>query len=126
MRSDDGGRLQKREIAAESLEPGASPIIVARRHCIGTGLAAAVAGRIAGGRASREPRPRRWSLGQAPADGQPEPGASAPGLPSRPDGMIEIVLPNGGAHCHGVVEHASEGSGYLCQRAGTALHRRLG
>ena len=28
---------QKREIAAESLEPGASPITVARRHGIGTG-----------------------------------------------------------------------------------------
>ena len=32
---------------------------------------------------------------EALADGQPEPGASAPGLPSRLDGMIEIVLPNG-------------------------------
>jgi hypothetical protein len=45
-------------------------------------------------RAELTTTPVRPALG-VPADGRPEPGASAPSSLSRPDGMIEIVLPSG-------------------------------
>jgi len=96
---------QKREIAAESLEPGASPITVARRHGIGTGQIYTWRRQLLEGSLGATAQPvARFARAEAmamepgseaPADGQPEPGASAPGSPSRPDGMIEIVLPNG-------------------------------
>lgn len=96
---------QKREIAAASLEPGASPITVARRHGIGSGQLYTWRRQLLKGSLGAVVQPvaqvacaevRAVEPGPgAPADGRPEPGVSAPSSQSRPDGMIEIVLPSG-------------------------------
>jgi transposase len=96
---------QKREIAAESLEPGASPITVARRHGIGSGQLYRWRRQLLEGSlgAAVQPvaqfaRAEVMAVGPgsgAPTDGRPEPGVSAPSLQSRAEGMIEIVLPSG-------------------------------
>jgi len=98
---------QKREIAAESLEPGVSPITVARRHGISSGqlytwrrqllegsLGATAQPVARFARAEVMAMPVQPALGVA-ADGGREPGVSAPSSSSRPDGLIEIVLPSG-------------------------------
>ncbi len=96
---------QKREIAAESLEPGISPITVARRYGISSGLLytwpATSAGRIAG--VTRQPVAKfaRVEVMAVPADPAPslspvpEPAAAASGPMKHPDGMTEIALPGG-------------------------------
>ena len=98
---------QKREIAAESLEPGISPMTVVRRHGISSGqlytwrrqllegsLAATAAPVAQFACAEVIAMPVQPGLGTS-ADGRAEPGVSAPSSLSRPDGMIEIVLPSG-------------------------------
>jgi transposase len=95
---------QKREIAAESLEPGASPVAVARKHGISTGqlytwrqqlLRTAV-----GAAADTKPSfvrvdvvaglPRLEAATPAPPTAPP----TAPS-PAQPDGRIEITLSRG-------------------------------
>jgi transposase len=93
---------QKQTIAAESMEPGASPTDVARRHGIGTGQlynwrrALMAAQPRAVGRFAR--------VGLAPqlasvTDAGPATSASMPdlagGATSRSPGLIEIILPGG-------------------------------
>ena len=98
---------EKREIATESLEPGVSPITVVRRHGISSsqlytwrrqlleGSLATTAQPVAQfARAELTATPVPPALA-TPADGRPEPSVSAPSSPSRPEGMIEIVLPSG-------------------------------
>ena len=98
---------QKREIAAESLEPGVSPITVVRRHGISSsqlytwrrqlleGSLGATAQPVAQfARAEVMSMPVQPALGAA-GDGRAEPGASAAGSLSRLAGMIEIMLPSG-------------------------------
>ena len=85
---------QKREIAAESLEPGASPITVARRHGIGSGQLYSWRRQLLEGSPGAAVQPVALGSG-APAGGRPEPGVSAQNLHSRPDGMMEIVLRGG-------------------------------
>lgn len=98
---------QKREIAAESLEPGVSPSAVARRRGINSGQLYTWRRQLLEGslgmstqpvaqfaRAEVLAMPVQPALG-APAEGLPEPGACAAGSPSRLDGLIEIVLPSG-------------------------------
>jgi len=103
---------QKREIAAESLEPGASPITVARRHGISTGqlytwrqqllrnavgtAAAATPSFVRVDVVARAARleaaiPARPAL-EAPAPTTERPTALSP---AQPDGRIEITLSRG-------------------------------
>lgn len=93
---------EKREIAAESLEPGVSPITVVRRHGISSSQLYTWRRQLLEGSLATTAQPvaqfARAELTAAlaaPADGRPEPGVSAPSSLSRPDGMIEIVLPSG-------------------------------
>ncbi len=98
---------QKREIAAESVELGESPITVARRHGVSSGQLYTWRRQLLEGslgvtaqpvaqfaRAEVMAMPVEPALG-APADGRSEPGVSATSSASRPDGLIEIVLPSG-------------------------------
>ena len=93
---------QKREIVAESLEPGLTPADVARKHGISTGqlytwrrqlvsLQSAVS-------TSAGPRFASVELG-VPASMSPPapvpPVLNGPPTPIRPSGLIEIVLPGG-------------------------------
>lgn len=98
---------RKREIAAESLEPGASPITVARKHGISTGqlytwrqellrnaLGAPSDTKPGFVRVDVEAGPPRLA---APELGPPVPPAVPPAmpLPTQPDGRIEITLSRG-------------------------------
>ena len=88
---------QKREIAAESLQPGVSPIMVARRYGISSGLLYTwrqqlLCGAL-GAVANTKPR---FVLVDVVA-GHPHPEVAAPlGSPNaEPNGQIEIVLSGG-------------------------------
>ena len=95
---------QKREIAAESLEPGISPITVARRYGISSGLLYTWRRHLLEGSlgVTRQPVAKfaRVEVMAVPADPAPaispvpQP-AAASGPMDRPDGMIEIALPGG-------------------------------
>ena len=95
---------QKREIAAESLEPGISPITVARRYGISSGLLYTWRRPLLEGSLGTSPGPAakfaRVDLlpipqHPAPATASPPQAAAASNLASHPDGMIEIALPGG-------------------------------
>ena len=96
---------QKREIAAESLEPGISPITVARRYGISSGLLYTWRRHLLEGSLGVTGQPvakfARVEVMAMPADPAPaippapHPAATPSGPMNRPDGMIEIVLPGG-------------------------------
>lgn len=94
---------QKREIAAESLEPGISPITVARRYGISSGLLYTWRRHLLEGSLGTTPRPvarfARVDVMAMPTDPVPTSSspqaASVPGPINHPDGMIEIALPGG-------------------------------
>jgi transposase len=95
---------QKHEIAAESLEPGASPVAVARKHGISTGQLYTWRQQLlrnaVGAAADTKPcfvrvdvvagRPRLETATPAPPTAPP----TAPS-PAQPDGRIEITLSRG-------------------------------
>src|SRR5579872_5531240 len=95
---------QKREIAAESLEPGISPITVARRYGISSGLLYTWRRHLLEGSLGVT---RQAVATFARVDVTAMAGDSAPATPSspqpaptpnsmnHPDGMIEIALPGG-------------------------------
>jgi transposase len=96
---------QKREIAAESLEPGISPITVARRYGISSGLLYTWRRHLLEGSLglARQPVAKftRVEVMAMPTDPMPatrpvpqSTTASSDPL-NRPDGMIEIALPGG-------------------------------
>jgi transposase len=95
---------QKREIAAESLEPGISPITVARRYGISSGLLYTwrrhlLEGSLGSspGAAAKFARVEVVAMPQPPAlstASRPQAAATSNSL-SAPDGMIEIALPSG-------------------------------
>jgi transposase len=94
---------QKREIAAESLEPGISPITVARRYGISSGLLYTWRRHLLEGSlgVTRQPVAEfaRVEVMAVPADptpalsSVPEPAAAASGPMKHPDGMIEKPCP---------------------------------
>jgi transposase len=95
---------QKREIAAESLEPGASPIIVARKHGISTGQLYTWRQQLlrnaVGAAADTKPGFVRVDVvaGLARLEtATPVPPTAPPTVPSpaQPDGRIEITLSRG-------------------------------
>jgi len=95
---------QKREIAAESLEPNISPITVARRYGISSGLLYTWRRHLLEGSLGTSDRPvtkfARVEVMAMPADPAPTiPPVAQPAAPSgpmhRPYGMIEIALPGG-------------------------------
>ena len=94
---------QKREIAAESLEAGISPITVARRYGISSGLLYTWRRHLLEGSlgVTRQPQAKfaRVEVMAVPADPAPAISPVAPAIPSgpmnHPDGMIEITLPGG-------------------------------
>src|SRR5215472_8930281 len=93
---------QKREIAAESLEPGISPVTVARRYGISSGLLYTWRRHLLEGSLGTASRPvakfARVEVMAMPADPAPAapPVASASAVASAPmNGMIEIALPGG-------------------------------
>ena len=96
---------QKRDIAAESLEPGISPITVARRYGISSGLLYTWRRHLLEGSLGVTGQPvakfARVEMMAMPADPAPaippapHPAATPSGPMSRPDGMIEISLPGG-------------------------------
>jgi len=93
---------QKREIAAESLEPGISPITVARRYGISSGqlytwrrhLLEGSLG-AAAGPAAKFARVEVMAMPAQPAPPSLPQPAPTPNSMNRPDGMIEIALPGG-------------------------------
>ena len=94
---------QKREIAAESLEPGISPITVARRYGISSGLLYTWRRHLLEGSlgVTRQPVAKfaRVEVMAMPADPAPAippvAQSAAPSGPMLTDGMIEIALPGG-------------------------------
>jgi transposase len=96
---------QKRDIAAESLEPGVSPITVARRYGVSSGLLYTWRRHLLEGSLGvpRQPVAKfaRVEVMAMPADPVPatrpaaQPAAAPSGPMNRPDGMIEIALPGG-------------------------------
>jgi transposase len=95
---------QKREIAAESLEPGISPITVARRYGISSGLLYTWRRHLLEGSLGTASRPvakfaRVEVLGMpaqpAPATPSAAQPAAVPSGTNHTDGMIEIALPGG-------------------------------
>ena len=93
---------QKREIAAESLEPGVSPITVARRYGISSGLLYTWRRHLLEGSlgATRQTVAKfaRVEVMAMPTDPAIPPAvqSAAPSAPMHhPDGMIEIALPGG-------------------------------
>jgi transposase len=90
---------QKREIAAESLEPNISPITVARRYGISSGLLYTLRRHLLEGSlgVTRQPAAKfaRVEVMAMPTD-PAIPQSAAPSAPMHhPDGMIEIALPGG-------------------------------
>jgi transposase len=96
---------QKRELAAESLEPGISPISVARRYSISSGLPHTWRRHLPEGPlgAIRQPVAKfaRVEMMAMPADpalvtpSAAQLAAARSGPMNHPDGMIEIALPGG-------------------------------
>lgn len=95
---------QKREIAAESLEAGISPITVARRYGISSGLLYTWWRHLLEGSLGTIARPvaefARVEVMARLADLAPAPASPAQLAPptnsmNHPDGMIEIALPGG-------------------------------
>ena len=95
---------QKREIAAESLEPGISPITVARRYGISSGLLYTWRRHLLEGSLGTASRPvakfarvEVLAMASQPAPATPSlpQPVPAPNLMNHPDGMIEIALPGG-------------------------------
>jgi transposase len=95
---------QKREIAAESLEPGISPITVARRYGISSGLLYTWRRHLLEGSLGTSAHPvarfARVDVMAMPTDPGPAPRSSpqptpTPNSVNHPDGMIEIALPGG-------------------------------
>jgi transposase len=93
---------QKREIAAESLEPNISPITVARRYGISSGLLYTWRRHLLEGSlgVTRQPAAKfaRVEVMAMPTDPAIPPAvqSAAPSAPMHhPDGMIEIALPGG-------------------------------
>ena len=96
---------QKREIAAESLEPGISPITVARRYGISSGQLYTWRRHLLEGSLGSTSQPlakfARVDVMAVPTPLTPaippaaQPVAAAPGPTNQPDGMIEIALPGG-------------------------------
>jgi transposase len=96
---------QKREIVAESLEPGQSATEVARKHGISTGQLYTWRQQLLSGSSAIitrvEPRFAQVEMTAVPPAmaqeaPRPEPVPPMPVLqPCRPDGLIEIVLPGG-------------------------------
>lgn len=94
---------QKREIAAESLEPGVSPITVARRYGISSGQLYTWRRHLLEGSLGAAARPvarfARVEVTAMPADPAPSPGPQPTTVPPGPlnhlSGMIEIALPGG-------------------------------
>ena len=91
---------QKREIAAESLEPGISPITVARRYGISSGLLYTWRRHLLEGSLGTVAKFARVEVLAMPA--QPAPAtpsapqpAAVPSGTNPPEGMIEIALPGG-------------------------------
>lgn len=93
---------QKREIVGESLGPDLTPTEVARKHGIGTGQLYTWRQQLLGlqGAVPNRPMPRFAAVElaslplPAPAPRSPEPPA-LPLPPSKPEGLIEILLPGG-------------------------------
>ena len=87
---------QKREIAGESLEPGISPITVARRYGISSGLLYTWRRHLLEGSLGTSARPAtkfaRVEVTAMPAD--PSPATTLNSM-KHSDGMIEIALPGG-------------------------------
>src|SRR5947209_18960090 len=87
---------QKREIAAESLGPGVSPITVARRYGISSGLLYTWRRHLLEGSLGTSARPAtkfaRVEVTAMPTD--PSPATTLNSM-KHPDGMIEIALPGG-------------------------------
>src|ERR1700760_1131307 len=91
---------QKRSIVTESLGPGLTPTEVARKYAISSGLLYSWRQQVLGGQVSvvtgSAPNFARVELGPALDASEPVlPEIPAPPPPSRPDGVIEVVLPSG-------------------------------
>jgi len=95
---------QKREIAAESLEAGISPITVARRYGISSGQLYTWRRQLLEGSLGTSAQPvarfARVDVMAMPTDPGPAPRSSpqptpTPNSVNHPDGMIEIALPGG-------------------------------
>lgn len=94
---------QKRDIVMESLEPGGSPIAVARRHGIGSGLLYTWRRQLVEGRlkALLPASPSFVSVAALPdgedaaADQPVSQAASSAAMPGAVPASIEIVLPDG-------------------------------
>ena len=95
---------QKREIAAESLEAGMSPITVARRDGISSGLLYTWRRHLLDGSLGASAQPvakfARVEVVAVPTDPVPAPSSLPSAAPKsdvagRPEGMIEITLPDG-------------------------------
>jgi transposase len=97
---------QKQEIVAESLRPDATPTEVARKHAISSGLLYTWRQQVLAGQLSPavRPAPTFAQVEIAGAPRQPEPPGHMPMEPAgsavttplpRPEGLIEIVLPDG-------------------------------
>jgi transposase len=95
---------QKREIAAESLEAGISPITVARRYAISSGLLYTWRRHLLDGSLGAPAQPvakfARVELVAMPTDPVPAPSSLPEAAPTSdavrpPEGMIEITLPGG-------------------------------
>jgi len=95
---------QKREIAAESLEPGISPVTVARRYGISSGLLYTWRRHLLEGSLGTASRPvakfarvevLRMPAQPAPATPSAAQPAAVPSGTNHTDGMIEIALPGG-------------------------------
>lgn len=91
---------QKREIVLESLGPELTPTEVARKHAISSGMLYTWRQQILGKQLElvSRPTPRFAQVEMAPAPQRlesPHPSPAPVPPASRPDGVIEIVLPGG-------------------------------
>jgi len=99
---------QKREIAAESLQPGVSPVMVARKHGVSSGLLYTWRQQLLCGTfgAAADTKPRFVRVDVVPGLPQMEaaipaaaelapPARPLPPQPADPDGRIEIMLSGG-------------------------------
>jgi transposase len=120
---------QKREIAAESLEPGVSPITVARRYGISSGQLYTWRRHLLEGSLGTSAQPvarfARVDVMAMPTDPVATPSsphaAPASGSTNHPDGMIEIALPGGVS----VRVDAQVDSGALRRVLAALVRRRL-
>ena len=91
---------QKREIVAESVEPGLTPTEVARKHAISSGQLYTWRQQVLGGQMTLLSRttPDFAQVEMTPAPQPPDEADakdSMPVTPQRPAGLIEIILPGG-------------------------------